>query len=384
MRNYRFRLYPTRDIEARLVETLEINRIVYNYFVSNNFRSFHDMCYSLVELKEQQPILRHYHSKMLQMVGNRVAGAWRALEVLKKHGHRVGALGYCKEGGCNSFTYNQSGFRIEGGKLDLSKVGCIKIVLHRQPVNVKQVTVVRQAGKWYAVVACETTRPLFKFIDPRKSVGIDVGITKFAHDSDNRAIENPLFLTKMLRPLRRAQRKVSRRKKGSHNREKAKSWVARLHERIANKRRDFLHKLSSEYASRYDTIFLERLNTLNMVKNHRVARHILDSGWGTFRAMLEYKAKMVIEVKPAYTSIDCSRCGNRVPKSLAVRIHRCDKCGLAINRDYNASLNILQRGLSYLPAECREVTPVEIAPLLATVGGQALSLKQEAYAFKRG
>lgn len=384
VRNYKFRLYPTKEIEARLVETLEINRIIYNYFVGNNFHSFHDMCYSLVELKEQQPILRNYHSKMLQMVGNRVAGAWRALEVLKEHGRRTGNLKFCEKDECNSFTYNQSGFRIDNQKLHLSKIGSIKIVLHRQPINIKQVTVCRQAGKWYAVVACETTKPLFKFIDPHKSIGIDVGITKFAHDSDNHAIENPLFMKKMLRPLRRAQRKVSRRKKGSHNKEKAKSRVARLHERIRNKRRDFLHKLSTKYASRYDIIFLERLRILNMVRNHKLARQILDSGWGTFKNLLEYKAKMIVEVEPAYTSINCSRCGNPVPKTLAVRTHRCNKCGLVIDRDYNASRNTKQEGLKILPQGLREFTPVEIAPLLAIIGGQAHSLKQEALAFVRG
>ena len=384
VRNYKFRLYPTKEVEAKLAETLEINRIIYNYFVSNNFHAFHDMCYSLVELKEQQPILRNYHSKMLQMVGNRVAGAWRALEVLKEHGRKVGRLGFCEPGECNSFTYNQSGFRIGNDKLHLSKIGSINIVLHRQPMNIKQVAVVRQNGRWYAIVACETAKPLFRLINPRKSIGIDVGITKFAHDSDNHEFENPLFLTKILKPLKRAQRKVSRRVKGSSNREKAKSWVARLHERIANKRRDFLHKVSTEYSSKYDIIFLERLRTLNMVRNHHLARHILDSGWGTFKQMLEYKAKMMIEVEPAYTSIDCSRCRNPVLKTPAVRTHRCDKCGLVLDRDYNASLNILQKGLmTMLPQGLREFTPVEIAPLLASVGGQARSLKQEAHEFIR-
>lgn len=234
------------------------------------------------------------------------------------------------------------------------------MVLHRPPVNVKQVTVCRQVGRWYAIVTCEFAERIFRFVDARKSVEVDVGITKFAHDSDNHEVENSLFLKKMLGPLARVQRKVSRRVKGSNNHKKAKSWVARLHERIANKRRDFLHKLSTEYASKYDLIFWERLRTLNMVQNHNIARHILDSGWRTFKQMLDYKAKMVVEVEPAYTSIDCSGCGNKVPKSLAVRTHCCDRCGLAIDRDYNAALNILQRGISHLPAECREVTPAEI------------------------
>lgn len=197
-------------------------------------------------------------------------------------------------------------------------------------------------------------------VHPTKAVGIDVGITRFAHDSDNCRIDNPLFLNKMLRPLRRAHRRLSRRQKGN-NYLKAKHMLARLHQSTHNKRRDFLHKLSRHYASRYDIVFLERLNTLNMVKNHHLARHVLDSGWRTFKRILEYKAKMVAEVEPINTSVDCSRCGNRVPKTLAIRIHRCDSCGLSIGRDYNASLNIKQKGLLLLPQGLREVTPAEIA-----------------------
>jgi putative transposase len=98
-----------------------------------------------------------------------------------------------------------------------------------------------------------------------------------------------------------------------------------------------------------------------MARNHRVARHILDSGWRTFKQFLQYKVKIVLEVDPKNTSIDCSKCGNKVPKTLAVRIHRCDRCHIAIDRDYNASLNIKQRGLLLLPQGLREVTPVEIA-----------------------
>ena len=359
LRNYRFRLYPTALQEQQLVEVLDGCRWVYNYFLDKNM-SVYDMQFALTELKEEESFLRNYHSKMLQMVVHRIDAANNALKALRQNGHRVGRLHYLTDGEYNSFTYNQSGFKIEGSKIYLSKIGSIEIVLHRQPVNVKQVTIVRRNGKWYAVVACEFAKPAFRFIDPRKSVGIDVGITKFAHDSDDRVVENPLFLTKMLKPLRRAQGKVSRRVRGSNNHAKAKSWVARLHERIANKRRDFLHKVSTGYASRYDLIFLEDLRTLNMVKNHSVARHVLDSGWRTFNSMLEYKAKMMVEVEPAYTSIDCSRCGNKVQKTLAVRTHRCDRCGITIDRDYNASLNILKKGLQLLPVEHREVTPAEI------------------------
>jgi putative transposase len=359
IRNYKFRLYPTREQELALEQTLDGCRWVYNYFLDKEM-DVYDMQFALTELKEQEPFLRNYHSKMLQMVVHQIDAANKALKALRKNGHMIGKLHHLRDDQYNAFTYNQSGFKVEGNRLTLSKLGSLRIVLYRQPINIKQVTVCRRNGRWYAVVACELTKPIFQIIHIQKSVGIDVGITKFSHDSDNNVVENPLFLKKMLRPLARAQRKVARRVMSSNNHAKAKSWVARLHERIASKRRDFLHKLSAEYSRKYDLIFLERLRTLNMVRNHSVARHILDSGWRTFKAMLDYKAKMVVEVEPAHTSIDCSGCGNKVPKSLAVRTHHCDRCGLSLGRDYNAALNILQRGLSHLPVERREVTPVEI------------------------
>ncbi len=289
------------------------------------------------------------------MVAKQVAAARKAAK-----DHR---LSYRKNGDFSAFTYNQSGFRIDNGGLCLSKIGTIRIVLHRQPLNVKQVTICRsKAGRWYAVAACELLHRSFStIIRYSKPVGIDVGIARFCHDSDDHAEDNPQFLTRMLRPLRRAHRKVSRRQVGSSNREKAKHMLALLYERIHNKRRDFLHNLSTYYSSRYDLIFLERLRVMNMTRNHRLARKILDASWSTFRNMLQYKANRVVEVEPAYTSIDCSRCGCPVPKPLAVRTHACPECRAVLDRDYNASLNILQRGLeSLLPQSLREVTPVEI------------------------
>ncbi len=341
------------------METLDGCRWVYDYFLGKTMTK-EDMQFALTELKEEEPFLRNYHSKMLQMVVHKLDSANKALRALRKNGHKVGRLHYLTHDEYNSFTYNQSGFKIEGNELWLSKIGSIKINLHRWPFNIKQVTICRQNGKWYAIAACETAKPIFRFIDSRKSVGIDVGITKFAHDSDNYEVANPLFLNKMMKPLKRANRRLSRRKMGSNNRKKAKHMLARMYKRIYHKRIDFLHKLSTVYASSYDIIFLERLRTLNMVRNHRIARHILDSGWRAFKSMLCYKARMVLEVPSPYTSIECSRCGNNVPKTLAVRIHRCDRCGLVIDRDYNASLNIKQIGVSCLPVECREVTPAEI------------------------
>ncbi|MEK6865029.1 MAG: RNA-guided endonuclease TnpB family protein, partial [Thermoproteota archaeon] len=150
--------------------------------------------------------------------------------------------------------------------------------------------------------------------------------------------------------------------------------------RIANRRKDFQHKLSTIYAKNNDVVFVEDLKIQNMVKNHKLSRSIMDSSWGLFLQKLEYKCKLFVEVPSRNTTIDCSSCGNKVPKSLAVRIHRCDKCNLVIDRDYNASINILQKGLKIfnqnrLPQELRKVTPVEISKK---------SMKQEAQFFRYG
>ncbi len=361
MLNYKFRLYPTQKQELVLEQTLDGCRWVYNYFLSIPPMSEYDMNYALTELKEQHPRLRNYHSKMLQIVAKQVAAARKTTR---------GRLSYRKSGDFNAFTYNQTGFRIEWNGLLLSRVWRIKIVLHRQPLNIKQVMVCRRNNKWYAIVACEVLRRQNSSIVYNKPIGIDVGITKFAHDSDNGVVENPQFLSKMLKPIKRVHRRLSRKKVGSNNRRKDKHMLARLFERIRNKRRDFLHKTSTHYASHYDLIFLERLRVANLTKNHRLARRMLDAGWYTFKMMCKYKANRVVEVEPAYSSIDCSRCGHRVPKSLAVRIHSCTRCGIVLDRDYNSALNHLQNGLGllHLPVERREVTPAEPQDEVAEAG----------------
>lgn len=371
--NYKFRLYPTSKQEARLVGTLGACRWVYNYFIKlagHGFLTKEDMNYALTELKEQEPWLNNnYHSKMLQMVSTQLEGAEKALKVLRRNGYRIGKLHFIKRDEYNSFTYNQSGFKLEKhGNTDLlwlSKIGYIEIRLHR-PINgiIKQVTVTRKAGRrrWYVCISVKKGFQMPQPIDFKKAVGIDVGIKNYAYDSDSNVTPNPENLKKMLKPLVRANRRISRRVKGSQNYRKAVKHYQIIHERIANRRKDFLHKLSTHYASRYDVVFLERLRVANMTQNHNLAQSITDASWGMFKQMIDYKSKLMIEVEPRNTTVDCSRCGNKVSKSLAVRIHRCDKCGLIIDRDYNASLNILKRGLQLLeiPRVPREVTPVEI------------------------
>ena len=370
-RTFKFRLYPDHNLQKKLYNTLDACRWTYNKMVekihNEGFQTRNDLNYFLTELKESESWLYQYHSKMLQMVSTQIDGAQKSLAELRKNGHKTGQIRFAKFSKYNTFVYNQSGFHIEDNLLHLSKIGRIKIIQHRQfPPNhtIKQVTISKsKSGKWHACILADIDVVLPK-ITLTKSVGIDVGIRNFAYDSDGFATPNPLNLQKMLKPLARVQRKISRRVKGSQNQKKAIRFYQIIHERIKNKRKDFLHKISTQYAKKYDIVFVERLQKLNMVKNHKLARNILDSGWGTFANMLDYKT-MLVDVPSKNTTIDCSRCGHAVLKSLAIRTHRCDKCGLVLDRDHNAAINILKRGLEIfgyqIPQELRELTPVEIS-----------------------
>ena len=385
MRNYKFRLYPNIDQEYKLNNNLNVCKWVYNKFVEQAQKSFlsrNDMNYYLTELKQSESWLYNYHSKMLQMVSTQLESAEKSLIEISKKGCKTGKLRFARYNEFRTFTYNQSGFKLENNKLYLSKIGEIRIKKHREtPDNIKQVIVTKtKSGKWYACLTCELLHIIPPKISFEKSVGIDVGIKSFAYDSDNHQTPNPLTLKKMLKPLIRVQRKVSKCVKGSNNRIKHIKRLQRIHERITNRRNDFQHKLSSTYANHYDVVFVENLQLSNMVKNHKLSRSIMDSSWGTFVQKLEYKCKLLVEVPARNTTIDCSRCGTKIPKSLAVRIHRCDKCNLVIDRDYNASINILQKGLKIfnqnkLPQELREVKLVEISKK---------SVMQEAQFFRYG
>lgn len=307
------------------------------------------------------------------MIATQADSAQKSILVLNKNGHPTGKLKFAKYSEYLTFTYNQSGFRLEEDKLWLSKIGRLSIISHRNiPENaeIKQVVITRtKSGKWFSCVTFNVDAIIPK-INLKKPIGIDLGIRNFAYDSTGSVTPNQQNLKKMLKPLRRIQRKISRRQNGSTNRKKAVRFYQRIHERIANRRRDFLHKTSTKYAKNHSIIFVEKLDKLNMIKNHRVARSIFDSGWGIFVDLLRYKCHTLIEVPAKNTTVNCSRCSNPVPKSLAVRIHRCNICGLVIDRDENAAINILKKGLEItkiinhktdLPQELRKVTLVKIS-----------------------
>ncbi|HEV2459831.1 MAG TPA: transposase, partial [Ktedonobacterales bacterium] len=212
------------------------------------------------------------------------------------------------------------------------------------------VTISQEADGWYACSSCGDV-PAQPLPSTGRETGIDVGLKVFLIVADGEVVENPRHYRKAERRLAKvakAQRQVSRRKKGSQRRRKAVRLLARAHQQVRRARVDFYHKAALALLRQYDTIYLEELQVRTLVRNAHLAKSSSDAGWGAFRTILAGKAawagKRVIAVSAQYTSQDCSGCGERVPKSLSVRTHVCPACGLVLDRDENAALNILRAG----------------------------------------
>jgi putative transposase len=249
----------------------------------------------------------------------------------------------------HSFTYPQygGGAVVDGGVLILSKIGRISIRLHRPLAGVpKAVTISREADGWYACISCAEvpTQPL---PPTGQETGIDLGLASFATLADGTMIHNPRCYRTAEAYLRRCQRRVARRTKGSIRRRKAVKLLAKAHLTIKRQRADFHHQEAHTLVRQYDTIYYEDLQTANMVQNHHLAKSIRDARWSAF---LSFKAANALTqaaaVSPAFTSQNCSSCGRVVWKGLSVRWHECSyaDCGVSLHRDHNAALNILARG----------------------------------------
>jgi putative transposase len=213
----------------------------------------------------------------------------------------------------------------------------------------KTVTVSREADGWYVCFSCADV-PMRLLPPTGQETGIDLGIEAFATRSDGTRIFNPGWYRKAERALKAAQRRISRRKKGSSRRGKAVILLAKAHQKVHRQRQDFHHKTALALVRATDVIYHEDLQTANMLKNHHLAKSISDAGWAAFLSILSYKAacagRSVVAVPPAYTSQRCSGpgCGAMVQKGLSIRWHSCPECGASLHRDHNAALNILMLG----------------------------------------
>ena len=365
IKTYKFRLYPSNAQKVLLENTIEQCRIVYNNILAyrkdmweNEHKSLtaFDTIKLLPEMKEEIPTLRQVYSQILQNVCQRVNFAYQGF--FRRVKAKDGKAGFPRFKGkyrYDSFTYPQSGFEINKSKLHLSKIGNITIKQHR-PIEgiIKTCTIRRTAtGKWFACFSCilEDKEPVK---DMLPAIGIDMGLERFATLSNVEKIENPHFFKADQKVIAKAQRKLSKCEKGTKERAKARRALAHAYEKVVNRRNNFCHQESRKIVNQFNTIVFEDLSINEMLSDGYRAtnRAIGDVAWGQFLNFLTYKAeganKYAIKVNPAYTSQTCSNCGNRHKIELSDRNYHCPSCGFEMDRDLNASINILGLGIQSL------------------------------------
>ena len=357
IRTYAYRLYPSKPQERLMFRTLETCRLFYNSLLEerrdawqNEQRSVgkYEQMRRIKIYRAQNSYAKRVHSHVLQVAVSDLDKAFQAFFRRIKAGKTPGYPRFKGRDRFKSFGFKEyrNGFKIDGRRLRLFGIGRVAVRWHRQiEGKVKTLRVKHKAGKWYAYCACE--------VEPKplpatgKTVGIDVGIHHLLATSDGQVYENPRWYREGQARLRRIQRKVSRRKKGSNRRRKAVLELQCAHEHISSQRMDYIRKTVLELVCNYDTIAIEDLRINNMVRNHYLSKSILDAGWGYFKRHLIGKAeeagREVVKVNPAYTSKTCSDCGAIFANlKLSDRTVKCG-CGLRLDRDVNAAINILHR-----------------------------------------
>ncbi|WP_334102043.1 RNA-guided endonuclease InsQ/TnpB family protein [Methanothrix soehngenii] len=356
---YKFRMYPNRLQEAQLDLTLETCRHLYNtaladrknaYETEGISRSYEDQAAMLTVERENGNFLGIY-AHCLQDVLRRLDKSFKAFFRRVKAGENPGYPRFKGRGWYKSFTYpdSETGYKMEGSKLTLSKIGTIRIFKHREVEGkIKTCTIKKDLlGHWYAVLVAEIEDA--PAVEPTTTAGVDVGLKSLITTSAGESIQYPRNYIQLEEKLAAAQRSLSRKKRGSANRLKAKAKVAKISKRIQNLRDEFLHQVSRKLVDSADIIVFENLNINGMLKNHHLAKHIQDHAWGKLIQFTQGKAakagKVVELVDARCTSQKCSQCGIMVPKTLADRVHLCPKCGLEMDRDLNASINIRTLGL---------------------------------------
>ena len=355
-KTFKYRLYPNRQQRERLQATLDVCRELYNaalqerrdgYRTSRAKLNYYTQANQLSEIKEIRPDIASVHSQVLQDTLRRLDKSFQAFFRRVQQGQKPGFPRFQGIHRYDSFTYPQAGFRL-GAKLQLSKIGNVKIKLHRElKGEVKTLTIKRGNGHWYACFSCVVESDPLPVLD--NSTGIDVGLETFATLSNGGKIPNPRWYRVEQKRLRRAQRKVARRtNKKSNRRRKAVAILAQVHRDIFNKRNDFQHKESLKIVQQYQTIFVEDLNIKGLSQGI-LAKSVHDASWASFLDKISYKAehagRQFIQVDARGTSQRCP-CGASNRKTLSDREHGCAECGLVTSRDHASAMEILRLGLS--------------------------------------
>lgn len=357
LKAYKFRLYPTAEQAVLINKTCGCKRLVYNtmlalcqstYKQTGKSLSRFDCNKLLPGMKAEQPFLKEVDSTALQAANDDLAAAYKAF-FEKKGKHPT----FHKKGHNDSYTTKAASLKLDGCRVFLPKLGYVKFAKSREVEGrIKRATVSRHpSGRYYVSILCEVEiAPLP--VSP-SACGVDMGYRKLVTLDDGTAFDNPKALHTALKKLAREQQKLSRRTKGSANWERQRVKVARLHEHIANIRKDALHKVTTTLIRENQTICIEDLDVKRMLSKHYMAKLICDAGLAEFRRMLEYKAtwygRQTVVVPQGYPSSQiCSVCGHR-NETLGSQEHwTCPHCGTQHHRDVNAATNIKRKGLELL------------------------------------
>jgi putative transposase len=396
LRTFRYRLYPNQTQRERIRKTIDACRFVYNwaletkkaaYETDGTNLSWYDLNNRLIELKQNHPFLKDAYSQSLQQAIKRVLLAFQ--HYFRRLAQGKEKLGYPKfrrrKSHSQSFDVPQF-FTVDvvARRVGLPKIGAVKAVFHRRfKGTVRTCTIVATiTGKFFiSIVVDDGISSLPKpQVTVQTSVGIDVGLTTYATLSTGEKVENPRHYQNTLKRLKCLHRRMSKKRRGSRNREKARRRLANCYERVVNQRADFQQKLSTRLIRENQAIMVESLNVRGLIQNRRLAKSVADAAWSRFLEMVRYKAEwygvtLIVVRQFTPTSKRCHDCGNlNEGLTLSDRTWTCPACGIQLDRDINAAKNIKMMGLESLksPREPR-VGPVELSAVAEASKQEALS-----------
>jgi len=350
--------YAAIDEAIRVVQFIR-NKCVRLWMDTRGISKNDLQCYC-AELAKEYPFARRLNSQARQASADR---AWSAISRFYENckQKKPGKKGYPQfQHNNRSVEYKTTGWKLDrDGRhitfTDGCGIGRLRLVGNKQqkieafpPKQIKRVRIVHRADGYYCQFSVQADRKI-AHVPTARQIGIDVGLKAFYTDSEGNAIENPRFLHKAEKQLKRLHRRVSKKQKQSANRNKARKRLAKAYLKVQRQREDFARKTASTLTTSSDLVAYEHLQIPNLVKNHKLAKSISDAAWGRFLRWVNYYGELhaipVLAIAPQFTTQDCSGCGKRVWKSLSVRTHACPHCGLVLDRDHNAALNILEKAL---------------------------------------
>ena len=364
MQTYEYKIHGTKRQYAAIEEAIRVTQFIRNkcvrLWMDTRGTNKNDLQCACADRALAYPFARRLNSQARQAAADR---AWAAIRRFYDNckQHKPGKKGYPQFQHDNrSVEYKTTGWKLdEDGRhitfTDGCCIGRLRLIGNKKqhvetfPLQqIKRVRIVRRADGYYAQFCVQAQRQVVHQPN-RQQVGIDVGLKSFYTDSEGNAVENPRFLRKAEKQLKRLHRRVSKKQKKSQNRGKARQRLSKAYLKVQRQREDFARKTASTLITSSDLIAYEDLQIANMVKNHKLAKSISDAAWGRFLIWVNYYGELhdipVIAVAPQFTTQDCSGCGKRVYKTLSVRTHVCPHCGLVLDRDQNAAKNILSSAL---------------------------------------